>query len=260
MSVATGSTRGPSPSTAATTPLETGSTHDPQNASQEKNWLRLQFLLKQSKVYSSILAEKMKAQLAAQKAREQKERKIGDKEQEEEVQAEASEETCKDVGSKRTTRSGKTDSRPTQTTKKKRGRGGGARGKKTVAPQETSLAKYLNPSTLGETQTSTTEALAAAAIEDSTGRLGQNTQLRPARQPKFVTGGIMKPYQLEGLDWLCSLYENGLNGILADEMGLGKTLQTISFLAFLREKGCYGPFLVVAPVRTLTNWIEEIHR
>lgn len=48
----------------------------------------------------------------------------------------------------------------------------------------------------------------------------------------------MKDYQLEGLDWLVSLYENGLNGILADEMGLGKTIQTISLLAFLREKVC----------------------
>ena len=70
----------------------------------------------------------------------------------------------------------------------------------------------------------------------------------------------MKPYQLEGLDWLCSLYENGLNGILADEMGLGKTLQTISLLAFLREKGSYGPFLVVAPVSTLSNWVDEIEK
>ena len=265
MSAATASTRGPSPSTAATTPLESSSINDPQNASQEKNWLRLQFLLKQSKVYSSILADKMKAQLAAQRAKEQKEKKeqkeqkIGQKEKEEGGQAEAVGEMRKDVGSKRTTRSGKTDTQPAQTTKK-RGRGSGARGKKTAAPVKNSLANYLNPSTLGETQTSTAEALAAAAIEDSTERLGQNTQLRPARQPKFVTGGIMKPYQLEGLDWLCSLYENGLNGILADEMGLGKTLQTISFVAFLREKGSYGPFLVVAPVSTLTNWIEEINR
>ncbi|PWW73132.1 hypothetical protein C7212DRAFT_300352 [Tuber magnatum] len=43
-------------------------------------------------------------------------------------------------------------------------------------------------------------------------------------------------------------------------MGLGKTLQTISFLAFLREKGMMGPFLVVAPVSTLSNWVEEIAR
>jgi ATP-dependent DNA helicase len=60
------------------------------------------------------------------------------------------------------------------------------------------------------------------------------------------------------LEWLISLYENGLNGILADEMGLGKTIQTIAFLAFLRSKGTYGPFLVAAPLSTLSNWINEI--
>ena len=35
----------------------------------------------------------------------------------------------------------------------------------------------------------------------------------------------MREYQVEGLNWMISLYENGLGGILADEMGLGKTLQ-----------------------------------
>jgi len=34
---------------------------------------------------------------------------------------------------------------------------------------------------------------------------------------------------------MIGLYETGINGILADEMGLGKTIQSISFLAFLRE-------------------------
>ncbi|KAK9468494.1 P-loop containing nucleoside triphosphate hydrolase protein [Lipomyces arxii] len=43
-------------------------------------------------------------------------------------------------------------------------------------------------------------------------------------------------------------------------MGLGKTLQTIAFLAFLREKSSFGPFLVVAPLSTLNNWINEIGR
>ena len=37
-------------------------------------------------------------------------------------------------------------------------------------------------------------------------------------------------FQIRGLNWMISLYENGINGILADEMGLGKTLQTISLL------------------------------
>ncbi|KAJ2419641.1 putative ATPase, partial [Coemansia sp. RSA 2531] len=65
------------------------------------------------------------------------------------------------------------------------------------------------------------------------------------RQPRLITGGIMRDYQLEGMEWLASLYENGLNGILADEMGLGKTLQTIAFLCFLRERQVWGPFLVL---------------
>ena len=46
----------------------------------------------------------------------------------------------------------------------------------------------------------------------------------------MMQGGKMRDYQVRGLNWMISLYENGINGILADEMGLGKTLQTISLL------------------------------
>ena len=79
-------------------------------------------------------------------------------------------------------------------------------------------------------------------------------------QPASITGGKLKQYQLEGVEWLASLYENGLNGILADEMGLGKTIQCIAFLAFLMERGVDGPFLVVAPLSTLSNWQGEFKR
>ena len=41
-------------------------------------------------------------------------------------------------------------------------------------------------------------------------------------QPALVTGAKLRDYQLAGVQWMISLYENGLNGILADEMGLGK--------------------------------------
>lgn len=77
------------------------------------------------------------------------------------------------------------------------------------------------------------------------------------KQPNLVRGE-MKDYQLDGLGWLVSLYENGLNGILADEMGLGKTLQCIALLCHLKENKVKGPFLVVAPLSTLHNWIDEI--
>jgi ATP-dependent helicase STH1/SNF2 len=38
------------------------------------------------------------------------------------------------------------------------------------------------------------------------------------RQPKLLVGGTLKEYQLKGLQWMVSLYNNKLNGILADEM------------------------------------------
>ena len=105
---------------------------------------------------------------------------------------------------------------------------------------------------------SVAEALKDAAEEHNVNPTALDARdLRSRDQPKTVSGGVMRSYQLEGLDWLASLYENGLNGILADEMGLGKTVQTISFLAFLREQKTYGPFLVAAPLSTLSNWIDE---
>ncbi|CAL5373168.1 unnamed protein product [Camellia sinensis] len=76
----------------------------------------------------------------------------------------------------------------------------------------------------------------------------------------LLTGGKLKPYQLKGVKWLISLWQNGLNGILADQMGLGKTIQTIGFLAHLKGKGLDGPYLVIAPLSTLSNWVNEISR
>jgi len=77
------------------------------------------------------------------------------------------------------------------------------------------------------------------------------------KQPALVTGGSLRLYQLRGVEWLISLYENGLNGILADEMGLGKTIQCISLLSHLIYHGVKGPFLIVGPLSTLANWVKE---
>ncbi|KAJ2752907.1 chromatin remodeling complex Adenosinetriphosphatase, partial [Coemansia sp. BCRC 34490] len=79
--------------------------------------------------------------------------------------------------------------------------------------------------------------------------------------PAYVTGGTMRDYQLRGLNWMVSLYENGINGILADEMGLGKTLQVISFIGYLKHyRGVGGPHLIVVPKSTLHNWKSEFNR
>lgn len=66
---------------------------------------------------------------------------------------------------------------------------------------------------------------------------------------------------MSGLQWLVSLYNNKLNGILADEMGLGKTIQAISLVAYLMEiKSNLGPYLVIVPLSTLSNWVNEFQK
>lgn len=81
------------------------------------------------------------------------------------------------------------------------------------------------------------------------------------KQPTILLGGELKEYQVRGLEWMVSLYNNHLNGILADEMGLGKTIQSISLITYLFEiKKEPGPFLVIVPLSTITNWSLEFEK
>jgi SWI/SNF-related matrix-associated actin-dependent regulator 1 of chromatin subfamily A len=84
-------------------------------------------------------------------------------------------------------------------------------------------------------------------------------QLELKSQPKNLNESLsLKPYQLIGLNWLCLIHKEGINGILADEMGLGKTCQTIAFLAHLFEQNPKLMHLIVVPPSTLDNWVREI--
>ncbi|MFC8303985.1 SNF2-related protein [Specibacter sp. NPDC057265] len=71
----------------------------------------------------------------------------------------------------------------------------------------------------------------------------------------------LRPYQLEGFNWLHFLYSNGLGGVLADDMGLGKTVQTLALMCQVQaaaEPGAASrPFLVVAPTSVVGNWASE---
>ncbi|KAF4748489.1 hypothetical protein FOZ63_015095, partial [Perkinsus olseni] len=79
-------------------------------------------------------------------------------------------------------------------------------------------------------------------------------------QPDTIIG-TMRPYQLDGLTWMCQLCVAHVNGILADEMGLGKTLQTISLLTTVTSKGwVHPPHMVVGPKTTLLNWAGEFKK
>jgi ATP-dependent DNA helicase len=125
------------------------------------------------------------------------------------------------------------------------------------------IVKYFRKEkvALQEDGPSVQEALAEAADEYDAKPEGLGAQeLVATQQPELVTGGKMREYQLEGLEWLKSLWMNGLCGILADEMGLGKTVQAISMIAFFKEKNISGPFLIAAPLSTINNWIDEFAR
>ncbi|XP_053773421.1 probable global transcription activator SNF2L1 isoform X6 [Desmodus rotundus] len=92
-------------------------------------------------------------------------------------------------------------------------------------------------------------------------RKTSNVCVRFEVSPSYVKGGPLRDYQIRGLNWLISLYENGVNGILADEMGLGKTLQTIALLGYLKHyRNIPGPHMVLVPKSTLHNWMNEFKR
>jgi len=81
------------------------------------------------------------------------------------------------------------------------------------------------------------------------------------QSPIYKNENELRPYQLEGLNWLAFCWHEGRGSILADEMGLGKTVQTVSFLHYLyTQHGVPGPFLVVAPLSTLPHWQREFAR
>jgi len=77
----------------------------------------------------------------------------------------------------------------------------------------------------------------------------------------------LRPYQIRGYNWICSLLLSGFGCILADDMGLGKTIQSITAILRLKEEkllnkkteGHHG-CLVVAPAALLNNWEKEFSR
>ncbi|MFX1820684.1 DEAD/DEAH box helicase [Pseudarthrobacter sp. CC4] len=101
----------------------------------------------------------------------------------------------------------------------------------------------------------------------------------------------LRPYQLEGFNWLTFLYRHSLGGILADDMGLGKTVQALALMCAAKELALAAadtpasdagarrsgdsitgaiasagqpdagaPFLVVAPTSVVGNWAAEAAR
>ena len=72
---------------------------------------------------------------------------------------------------------------------------------------------------------------------------------------------VLRPYQVRGYNWVCSLLFSGFGCILADDMGLGKTVQSIAAVLRLKDEGLLTEgCLVVAPAALLGNWEKELCR
>jgi len=114
-----------------------------------------------------------------------------------------------------------------------------------TSTSSSSSSTSTSTSTSGETTLETNQDDQEASYY----KIAHNISEEIREQPKMLSPSKrLNDYQLKGLQWLVSLFNNNLNGILADEMGLGKTIQTIALVAYLMEtKKCTGPFLIIVP-------------
>ncbi|XP_066278036.1 chromodomain-helicase-DNA-binding protein 1-like [Branchiostoma lanceolatum] len=93
----------------------------------------------------------------------------------------------------------------------------------------------------------------------------EDTGFKPVSTAELESSGLkditLRPYQLDGVNWLIERYHRNHGCILGDEMGLGKTCQTIAFLTHLHgSMDVSGPFLILCPLSVLRNWEEELKR
>ncbi|OJJ49915.1 hypothetical protein ASPZODRAFT_89549 [Penicilliopsis zonata CBS 506.65] len=243
----------------------TGTNEDPMDdlVGMDGKAKALMHLLKTSSVFVAIMADKMKKQQEEARLEAAKQQSLLPQSQQT-VQGKKKPAAAEPIG-KRTTRANankpvvpeEIPEENIQTGKSRRGR------QKKAAAAGNSISSYFKKADVDLTTDKPTvqEALEHAAdeLEANPTAIGEQ-ELVATQQPELVTGGKMRKYQLEGLEWLKSLYMNGLCGILADEMGLGKTVQTISLIAFFKQNGISGPFLIAAPLSTVSNWVDEFAR
>ena len=105
------------------------------------------------------------------------------------------------------------------------------------------------------------DAMLVHVLKDRAARIAA---LPPATLPVGLRA-TLRPYQLEGFQFLCHLSAQGFGGVLADDMGLGKTVQALAWLLHLAtapRPADAPPFrvLVVCPKSVTHGWLAETAR
>ncbi len=83
--------------------------------------------------------------------------------------------------------------------------------------------------------------------------------IRKTNLPKGLQA-TLRPYQIEGYNWLNALFNLGFGALLADDMGLGKTLQVLAWLMKEYQRDPKKKALIIVPASLLGNWKKEIEK
>ncbi len=94
-------------------------------------------------------------------------------------------------------------------------------------------------------------------IEEKKQKLKAFKEIKSTKLPRGLKAKL-RPYQIEGYNWMNFLEEFSWGGCLADDMGLGKTLQVLTFLLKQKHRYKKSKQLVVVPTSLLFNWEDEI--
>ena len=110
------------------------------------------------------------------------------------------------------------------------------------------------------------ESIGTDAVVTVTNGEWLETVMAKMRHPELAAPVVMhptfkaelRPYQVQGVNWLSFLHSLNFGMCLADDMGLGKTVQVLALLHLLKHRGEKGASLVVIPASLLANWSSEI--
>ena len=96
-------------------------------------------------------------------------------------------------------------------------------------------------------------------LRDMLGKMRDPSRIRNKAKPKKFNA-VLRPYQVDGYNWLNQMSELGFGACLADDMGLGKTVQVISYLEKMYESDKKGRALLIVPASLLGNWEKELQK
>jgi non-specific serine/threonine protein kinase len=99
-------------------------------------------------------------------------------------------------------------------------------------------------------------------LESVVARLREPQRLDSVQLPGRFKAAL-RPYQRQGVDWLCFLDGLRFGALLADDMGLGKTVELLAMLSVrTTDRSRQGPktSLLILPASLIGNWTGEIER